>query len=232
MIEEPPLLSIKRPSRRPTAAQIAAFDGVPTSFVVDAMFGGGALASVIRPIGESRDLNCRAVGPALTVDNGPGDILASLGALGTIQDGDVVIAACDGYQGCASAGDRVMGMTKNNGAIGYVSDGPVRDYAGIVAVGMPVWCTGFTPASPFSKGPGRVGYPVQIAGQQVESGDMVVADFDGVVIVPFAQIDAVIAMLAKVNKLETELDAEVEQGRKLPDAIRDLLASDQTRFED
>ena len=232
MIEEPPLLSIKRPSRRPTNTQIAAFQNVPTSFVVDALYGGGALAAVIRPIGDGRDIDCRAAGPALTVDNGPGDILAVLAALGSIQQGDVVIAACDGYQGCAAAGDRVIGMCKNNGAIGYVTDGPVRDYTGIVAVNLPVWCTGLTPASPFAKGPGRVGHPVQIGGQHVATGDMVVADRDGVVIVPFDRIDEVVAMLERVTEMEILLDAEVAEGRKMPDSISELLISDQVSFVD
>jgi len=232
MIEDPPLLRIRRPSRRPTEAQIAAFRDVPTSFVVDAMFGAGAMSSAIRPIGESRDIDCRAVGPALSVDPGPGDVLATLAAPDVIQPGDIVVATCDGYQGCASAGDRVMGMTRNSGAVGFVTDGPVRDYAGIVAVGLPVWCTGLTPASPFSSGPGRIGYPVQIAGQRVETGDMVIADFDGVVIVPFDQIDAVIYSLKKVTAQEITLDTEVANGLKVPANIRDILASDRVRYED
>lgn len=50
MIEEPPIVTIKRDIRRPSAAQIAAFQGVPTGFVVDAMFGDGALSSRIQPL--------------------------------------------------------------------------------------------------------------------------------------------------------------------------------------
>ncbi len=231
MIEEPPLLTIRRPGRRPSAKQIAAFQGISTGFVVDAMQGGGALSSAIRPIGEGRDLDCRAAGPALTADNGPGDILATQAALEFISAGDMVIAACDGFQGCAAAGDRVIGMARNRGATGFVTDGPVRDYAGIVSVGLPVWCSGLTPGSPFSKGPGRVGHPLQIGGRQVDTGDMVVADRDGVVVVPFERIDEVIAMLPRVAELEAERDARVAQGLRLPDDIRDLLKTDKVRYD-
>lgn len=231
MIEEPPLLTIRRPGRRPSAKQIAAFQGISTGFVVDAMQGGGALSSAIRPIGEGRDLDCRAAGPALTADNGPGDILATQAALEFISAGDMVIAACDGFQGCAAAGDRVIGMARNCGATGFVTDGPVRDYAGIVSVGLPVWCSGLTPGSPFSKGPGRVGHPLQIGGRQVDTGDMVVADRDGVVVVPFERIDEVIAMLPRVAELEAERDARVAQGLRLPDDIRDLLKTDKVRYD-
>lgn len=232
MIEEPPLLTIKRPTRRPTAEQIAAFQGVPTGFVVDALYGGGALSSQIQPIGAGRDLRCVATGPALTVDCGPADILAALAALQFIQPGDIVVSAFAGHQGCAAAGDRLLGMMKNNGAAGFVTDGPVRDYEGVVAIGLPAWCTGLTPASPFAKGPGTVGLPIQIGGREVETGDMVVADRDGVVVVPYEQIDDVIAMLAHVKELETELDGRVAEGLKIPDAIAELLESDQVKIID
>ncbi len=230
MLEEPPLLTIARNQRRPDPAQVAAFQNVPTSFVVDAMFGTGALSNRIRPLGESRDLLSVAAGPALTVGCGAGDILALLAALDSLQDGDIVLAAFDGFQGCAAAGDRVCGMLRNSGAAGFVTDGPVRDYAGIVGIGLPCWATGLTPASPFTNGPGSVGLPIQIGGRQVETGDMIVADHDGVVVVPYARIDDVIAKLETVKKLETALDAEIADGLRIPPSTLDLLASDKVRY--
>jgi 4-hydroxy-4-methyl-2-oxoglutarate aldolase len=232
MIEEPPILTIKSATRRPSDAQIVAFQGVPTGFVVDALYGAGALSSDIQPIGAGRDFHCVASGPALTVDCGAADILAALAALKFIQPGDIVVSAFAAHQGCAAAGDRLLGMMKNNGAVGFVTDAPVRDYEGVVAVGLPAWCTGLTPASPYAKGPGTVGLPIQIGGREVETGDMVVADRDGVVVVPYEQIDEVIGMLAHVKELETALDAEVAEGLKIPDAISELLASDQVKFID
>ena len=78
MLEEPPILTIKAVTRRPTDAQAAAFQGVPTGFVVDAMKGGGALERTIRHIGRASGLPLSVAGPALTVDCGPGDVLAAL----------------------------------------------------------------------------------------------------------------------------------------------------------
>lgn len=72
MIEEPPLLTINNNLRRPTEAQIEAFQGVQTGFVVDALLGRGALSYDIGPIGEGRDIDCVAAGPALTADCGLG----------------------------------------------------------------------------------------------------------------------------------------------------------------
>ena len=230
MIETPPLLTIKRPVRRPTDAQIAAFQDVPTSFVVDAMQGGGTLSPTIRPLGEGADIRCVAAGPALTADTGPGDILALLAALDSVSVGDIVVSAFHGFQGCAAAGDRVCAMMKNCGAIGFVTDGPVRDYPGLVDVDLPVWCTGLNPNTPHSNGPGKVGTPIQIAGQEVETGDMIVADRDGVVVVPFEILDDVVAALKVVIELETALDAELKRGLKIPASIVELLGSEQVKY--
>ncbi|MGB0504912.1 MAG: RraA family protein [Pikeienuella sp.] len=232
MIEEPPALTIKRPSQRPTAKQIEAFQGVATGFVVDAMYGAGALDITIQPIGDGRDIHCYAAGPVLTADNGPADILATSAALAFLQPGDILVAGFGAYQGCAAAGDRVAGMVKNNGAIGFVTDGPMRDYSGIIDVGLPCWCTGLTPGSPYSNGPGTVGLPIQIGGQQVATGDIMVADRDGVVVVPFEQIDRVIAELDRVVGLEKLLDAKVAEGLTVAPSVTDLLQSDRVQYLD
>ena len=232
MIEEPPKLTIKKTRRRPTPEQIAAFQHVPTGYVVDAMDGIGAMHSKIRPLGESRDLSCKVAGPALTVNTGPGDILALLASLDCIHAGDVVVSSFRDFQGCAACGDRVAGMLRNNGAAGLVVDGPVRDYVGLVEVGLPLWCTGINPNSPVSQGPGVVGMAIQLGGVEVDSGDMIVADHDGVVVVPFEQLDAVVSRLQRIRELEHVLDQEVNDGLKMPQGIRELLDSDQTRFVD
>lgn len=140
--------------------------------------------------------------------------------------------ATNGHQGCACAGDRILGMLANSGGVGLVADGPLRDHAGMARIDVPVWCTGLTPGSPVTSGPGRVGVPIQIGGQRVADGDMIVADRDGVVVVPFEEIDAVLARLPAIRAMEERLDAEVIQGRRTSDAIEALLASDRTVWID
>lgn len=232
MIEPLPALTIKSSLRRPTDAQISAFQNVPTGFVVDALNGGGALSSTIQSVGGGRDIHCVAAGPALTADCGAADVLATFAALKFIKAGDIVVSAFAAHTGCAAAGDRLVGMMKNNGAVGFVTDGPVRDYQGIVPVGLPVWCAGLTPASPHMSGPGSVGYPVQIGGQEVETGDMIVADQDGVVVVPFERLDEVIKSLERITEVEASLDAEVAAGLKIPGWVEEYLASDKTVRKD
>jgi 4-hydroxy-4-methyl-2-oxoglutarate aldolase len=228
MIEEPPLLRIAgfEGRRRPSEAQIEALRGVPTGFICDALEGKAAIGG-LKPL-DPAALPVSLCGPALTVQSGPEDILALLAALPEIRAGDVLVNAF-GWEGCAAAGDRLMGMAKNAGAVGLVTDGPVRDHSGIVDVGLPVFCTGLNPNSPYAKGPGTVGLPVEIGGRRVETGDMIVGDRDGVVVVPFARIDEVITAVGHIGDMEHALDARIRDGLTCPDEIVELLAGSQVR---
>ena len=222
MIEEPKRLRIAREMPRPTDAQIDALRDMPTGFVVDAMMGAGAMSPEIKPLPGLPDRIC---GPALTAGNQPGDLLATLAAVHFVRPGDVVVAEAQGHRGCAAAGDRGAGFLRNRGAVGFVTDGAMRDLTGLERVGLPCFCTGLTPNSPVARGPGTLGLPVNVGGQRVGTGDMILGDRDGVVVVPLAMIDAVIAAAGKVAEAEYALDAEVEAGLKDVGLIAEMLES-------
>ena len=232
MIEEPKPLTIKKNWKRPSKKQLKAFENIPTGFVTDALDGDGTLSIDIKPVGDGRDINCVVVGAAVTAGNNAADIMGTLAALNFIQEGDVLVASFSGHQGNAAAGDRVMGMLKNCGGAGFVTDGPMRDYVGLIEVGLPAWCTGLTPASPFTKGPATVGLPINIGGQKVESGDIIVADLDGVVVVPHSKIDIIIERLSHITDLEYSLDAEVREGLKIPGPVKEMVLETNVKFVD
>ena len=229
MLEEPPLIQIRKPSRRPTDAQIAALAKQPTGFLCDAMDGKGALAHDLTLL-DPDALPDQFCGVALTADNGPDDILALQAALTLIQPGDVIVAATGKWRGSAVTGDRVLGMCRNSGAVGFVTDGLVRDYEGIVEVGLPVVCAGMTPNSPFSRGPAKVGEPVVVGDVRIATGDVIVGDRTGTVVVPFEMIDDVIATAERIEGLEAEMDAKVAGGQKAPGAMVELLKTDKVRW--
>ena len=224
MIEDPPKLVIRQNFPRPSAAQVKAFRGLSTGFVCDAMDGVGGMDTAIGPVGGGGRLPAHAVGVALVADNGPNEILATMGAMHILQPGDIVVAAMRGGQNCAAAGDIFMGMLRNKGAAGFVTDGPMRDYDAIVAVGLPAWCNGLNPNSPYANGPGRVGFGAVVGGQTVNSGDIIVADINGVVVVPHARIDAVIAQIAHIQQIEDALEAKVKAGYAEMPKIAEMLA--------
>jgi 4-hydroxy-4-methyl-2-oxoglutarate aldolase len=225
MIENPPLLTLRRNFPRPSAEQLAAFEGVQTGFVVDALGGRGALDYRIKPIGGQKVFT----GSALTCAPGAGDVLAVFGTLEAAKPGDVVVCATDGYTSTAVIGDLLFGMMKNCGIAAFVTDGLVRDTPGIRAVGLPCFAAGVTPSSPAKTGPGSVGLPVVVGGVAVEAGDIVVGDEDGVVVVPHALIDATIARLTGVRAAEAALEAEVKAGLTRPTFLTELFDRGEVR---
>ncbi len=228
MIEDPPILTLRRNFPRPSAAQLAAFADAQTGHLVDSMGGRGALHHTIKPIGKETSF----VGTAITCDPGPGDVLALFGTLEVAKPGDVVMCATDGFSATAVLGDLLIGMMKNCGIAGFVTDGLVRDTAGIRGVGLPCFAAGVTPNSPAKTGPGSVGLPVVIGGIAVEAGDIVVADEDGVVVVPLRLAERTIEALAAVRAAESELEAKVKAGLKRPDFLKPVFAAGQVREVD
>lgn len=223
MIKDPPILTIRRNFPRPSAAEVKAFAGAQTGHVIDAMNGRGSLDYRIKPLAPPA---ATLVGVAMTCHCGPADNLALFGALAAAQAGDILVCGTDECTITSVTGDLLMGMAKNRGLLGLVTDGVARDRAGIVGVGLPVYCRGLNPNSPVRSGPGTVGQPVSLGGVIVDSGDIVVADIDGVVIVPRAKVQDVIKALALVREAEVSLEAKVKGGLQVPDFITSILASD------
>jgi 4-hydroxy-4-methyl-2-oxoglutarate aldolase len=229
MLDDPPLLTVKRPSRRPTKAQIDAFTGAMTGNVADCLGGRGAMAHFIKPHDPSIAVTC---GPALTCFAYPADNLGVIAATHLAQPGDVIVCANDAYTTTALVGDLVCGMMKNKGVAALVTDGMIRDQIGIEPWRLPVFHQGVTPNSPAKTGPGTVGLPITIGGVTVETGDMIVCDRDGVVVVPFDRIDEVAAALPKLVAAEGEVEAKVKAGMSEPGYIAEMMASSQTRYVD
>jgi len=209
MIENPPLLTIHRGHARPDAALIAAFRGALTSHLADAMEGRGAVDWRIKPLDP---VNANFVGPALTAHSYPADVFGMIGAALEAEAGDVIMCANEGYTGTAVIGDLAAGMMHNKGIAAFVTDGLARDRAGIVAAGMPLFAMGLSPNSPASSGPGEVGAPVVLGGVHVCSGDIVVGDADGVVVVPLAKAEGVLAKLRTVQATEKMAEETVKNG--------------------
>ena len=211
MIDNAPKIRLDAVARRPRAEQVTALTGVPTGFLVDALGGSGGLDYRVKPVVPEQATFC---GPALTCDAGPADNLAVFAALEQLRPGDVIVAACAGHTGCAVTGDLLLGMARNGGASGFVTDGCVRDVPGIRQVGLPCFAVGVTPNSPAREGPGTVGFPIVVGGVAIATGDIVAGDQDGIVVVPFDRIDACIERLVRVRSAEADLDAKVRGGLK------------------
>jgi 4-hydroxy-4-methyl-2-oxoglutarate aldolase len=229
MIDDPPLLTIRRRFPRPDPALVEALRGVQTGFVVDGMDGSGALHHRIKPIDPAL---AGFVGVAVTCDCGPADNLALFAALDIAGPGDVLVCATNAYEGTAVVGDLMAGMARNKGVVALVTDGLVRDQIGLRQVGLPVFAAGVTPNSPARQGPGTAGLPIVVGGMPVAPGDVLVGDLDGVVVIPRERLAAVVERLVVIREKEAALDAAVRGGLTMSDFARRILDSDRVRSVD
>lgn len=209
MIDNPPPLTLHRGWKRPDPALVARFAGAQTSHLVDAMEGRGALDARIKPLDPA---HAAFAAPAITAYAYPADLLALFGALHEAVAGDVIVLACDGFAAAAIIGDIVTGMLRNKGVAAFVTDGMARDRAGILATGLPVFAQGIISNSGAMTGPGTVGAPISLGGMQVCSGDILVGDADGVVVVPAGRAEAVLATLERVRAAEAAMEQGVRDG--------------------
>jgi regulator of RNase E activity RraA len=114
-------------------------------------------------------------------------------------------------------GDILCARMVKRRVTGLVTDGVVRDVAGVLATGLPVWCAGAA-APPSVAGLTFVGWqePIGCGGVAVFPDDVIVADTDGVVAIPQALVEEVAALGPEQERLEAWIVAEVERGEKLP----------------
>jgi 4-hydroxy-4-methyl-2-oxoglutarate aldolase len=221
-------LTIKRKFTRTEPQLVKKFMNLPTGNICDAQGRVGAMDYRIKPVSATSQL----CGTALTVDTGPRDNLAAWAALEIAGPGDILVITTGGHLASSVAGDLYVGMAKNAGVAGIVTDGVVRDLPGINAVGIPVFARGICPNSPWKNGPGRVGLPIVIGGVSVNAGDIVVGDQDGVVIVARRTASAVADGLAAVLAKERKMEAAVKAGLTVPDWLKEACKAKGVRYLD
>lgn len=190
-------------------ALVRRFLHAPSPLVGDAMGRLGLMDSGIRPALAG----ARAVGTALTVLTREGDNLAIHCALDAAEPGDILVINALGGGSRAVFGDLLAEICVARGVVGVIIDGLARDADATSELGLPVWSRGSSPAGPFKHGPGAVGTPVACGQLVVRSGDLVVADSDGVAVV-YPEIAAGVAeRFGELEIAEAQLRTRIRASR-------------------
>lgn len=137
-----------------------------------------------------------------------------------IEDMPAGCIAVVGALGCTDAGifgDILCARMRQRQVAALITDGVVRDVAGVRETALPVWCQG-TAAPPSVAGLTFVGWqePIDCGGVAVFPNDVIVADCDGAVLIPAALLDEVVADAVEQERLEGWIMAQVSEGARLP----------------
>jgi 4-hydroxy-4-methyl-2-oxoglutarate aldolase len=148
----------------------------------------GALTPAIRPL----QTGARIAGSAVTVRCPAGDNLMIHAAVETCRPGDVLVVTTAAPSTHGMLGELLASSLRARGVVGVVMDAAVRDVAELRAMAFPVWTRAVSPRGTTKANPGSVNVPVVCDGQEVAPGDAIVADDDGVVVVPRVRAAAVL----------------------------------------
>lgn len=194
---------------------------IHTGSLSDALGSLGVLAGAIRPITPG----ARLVGPAFTVKCYPGSIITVHKALMEAPPGVVLVVDDEGDTRGALWGEVMTHQAQRQGILGLVTDGPVRDTAEIGALGFPVFAGSVTPRVGTNRRVGFTQIPISCAGVLVQPNDIVVADADGVVIIPQEEVAAVVERAEGIVHRDEGFIRAIQEGKLLVDLLnfRELI---------
>ena len=191
---------------RPDPAAVEALGRFETPAISDLM---NRLYTMDPGLRNVTDPSLRILGPACTVKVYPGDNLMVHKSLDIARP---VVDTCGSHH-TAALGDLVCTKARHRGLAGFVVDGMIRDLPGIQRLAdFPVFARGVTPIGPLHRGPGEINYPVSVGGIVVHSGDVIVGDLNGVVVVPGDIVQELVQRLESRAAVESDYTAAIARG--------------------
>lgn len=196
--------------KRPIPAQklLDGFAKIPTANIADTMGRSCAMNPRVRLMSGFKGIMS---GAALTVKARGGDNLFIHQALDISRPGDVIVVSNDEDCTRSLMGEIMFTYAKFQRKLGgLVLDGPIRDIDALSEMDLPVYATGCTPGGPHKDGPGEINIPIACGGVSVYPGDIIIADADGVIVVPLADATNVLEAAIALHKTDS---SKVEAAR-------------------
>jgi len=207
------VLYYKRTLPRLSREDLARWEGIGTAEISDCLERGMAMQGAIAPLHPSMTL----IGRARTVKCMVADNSALHAAITVAEPGDVLVASAQGFEDVAVWGGLMTRAAVARGIAGLVVDGAVRDSAEMAQLGFPCFARCAVPRGPHKGFGGAVDAPISCAGVTLSPGDLIVADADGVVVVPLARVETTLAAVKALKQREAETIRKMGDGGSLAD---------------
>jgi regulator of RNase E activity RraA len=221
---------------------IETLEGITTATLTTVLLKKGLRNVWVRGAKPLHAAQKRVAGPAFTLRFVPeredlatpeswASPISTRAAIEAMPPACIVVVDAMGIVDAGIFGDILCQRMKVRGVAGLVTDGVMRDLAGVLATGLPVWCKGAA-APPSVAGLTFVGWqqPVGCGGVAVFPDDVIVMDDDGAVVIPKALLDEVVPAAVEQEKLEAWIIAEVQAGASLP-GLYPANAETKARYE-
>ncbi|WP_234731631.1 ribonuclease activity regulator RraA [Acidocella facilis] len=210
------------------ATTIATLEGISTATLTTVLLKKGLRNVWLRGTKPLKAGQTRLVGPAFTLRFVPAreDLatpaswsspISTRAAIEAMPEGCIAVVDAMGVTDAGIFGDILCRRMRLRGVAALVTDGVVRDAAGVLASELPVWCAGIA-APPSVAGLTFVGWqePVGCGGVAVFPNDLIVVDDDGAVVIPQALLEEVVAIAVEQERQESWIYAQIEAGAALP----------------
>ena len=186
---------------RPAPEIVKGYQGLATTAIADIIDLSCVVRYAIHPLWTDIP---RIAGPAFTVRTAHHDNLMLHAAIYRAEPGDVIVVEA-GDDSMAVAGGNVCAIAQKRGVAGFVIDGVIRDIGESRANGFPLFARGRSPIPAAKEGPGEINHPIRCGGVVVNPGDVVVADDEGIVVIPLAKAEDIL------KKAQAKADADAKQ---------------------
>jgi 4-hydroxy-4-methyl-2-oxoglutarate aldolase len=187
---------------------LEAFGEASSAQIADCMSRLGAMDAGIRPVWHSP----RVIGAALTVWCHSGDNLMLHKALSVAREGDVIVMNTQGNVNNSGFGELIATSAVKIGIRAVIVDGTVRDSDALERLKLPTYSRGLCPNGCNKDGAGEVGAIVACGGVAVRPGDVIIADRDGITVVPLEDAGEVARLAAAQMARERKRLEEIEKG--------------------